>query len=49
MKKFWKIILIIIGTIFFIFIISYEFNEKSGIYSYTRSTKKRNDLPPEFL
>ena len=31
------------------FIISYEFNEKSGIYSYTRSTKKRNDLPPEFL
>ena len=31
------------------FIISYEFNEKSGIYSYTRSTKKRNDLPLEFL
>ena len=31
------------------FITSYEFNEKSGIYSYTRSTKKRNDLPPEFL
>ena len=31
------------------FIISYEFNEKSGIYSYTRATKKRNDLPPEFL
>ena len=31
------------------FITSYEFNEKSGSYSYTRSTKKRNDLPPEFL
>ena len=26
------------------YIASYEFNEKSGIYSYTRSTKKRNSL-----
>ena len=31
------------------FITSYELNEKSGIYNYTRSTKKRNDLPLEFL
>ncbi len=31
------------------FITSYELNEKSGIYNYTRSSKKRNNFPTELL
>lgn len=31
------------------FIISYEFNEKSGIYSYTRSTKKETIFHRNFF